>query len=139
MTTAIDKHVGKRLRERRGKLGIARKTLAISMGITLGQLRKNELGINRLAAGRLFDAAEALAVPIQFFFDEMPVEIEAFQQKAQRKLRAASRGSHRDLLSLPETIELLRVYHRIGDARSRRRVYRLALSLAATTSRNGRP
>jgi len=65
----IDMHVGARLRERRVSLGISQTVLAEHMGLTFQQIQKYERGANRLSASALWHAAEAVDVPVSYFFD----------------------------------------------------------------------
>ena len=65
----VDVHVGSRLRERRIALGITQAALADKLGVTFQQLQKYERGANRLSASALWRAAEAVDVPVTYFFD----------------------------------------------------------------------
>jgi transcriptional regulator with XRE-family HTH domain len=44
--------------------------LAAQLGVTFQQVQKYEKGINRVGAGRLLRIAEALDVPVSFFFQD---------------------------------------------------------------------
>jgi len=66
---AIDRHVGARIKERRLMLGLSQQQLADSIGVTYQQAHKYERGLNRIAAGRLYEIAQVLGVPISWFFD----------------------------------------------------------------------
>ena len=68
-TRDIDRHVGARVRERRIMLGLTQQQLADLIGVTYQQAHKYERAINRVSAGRLFEIAHVLSVPISFFFD----------------------------------------------------------------------
>ena len=48
----IDRHVGRRMRERRTMLGLTQQQLAEMIHVTYQQAHKYEKGINRVAAGR---------------------------------------------------------------------------------------
>jgi transcriptional regulator with XRE-family HTH domain len=65
----VDRHVSARLRQRRLVLGINQQRLAELMGVTIQQAYKYEKGINRISAGRLHVAAQALDVDIAYFFE----------------------------------------------------------------------
>ena len=65
----VDRHVGRRLRERRKALGLTQQELAERVGITYQQAHKYETGLNRIAAGRLHVIAEALGVEVAYFFE----------------------------------------------------------------------
>jgi transcriptional regulator with XRE-family HTH domain len=65
----IDRHVGARMRERRILLGLTQLQLAELIDVTYQQAHKYEKGVNRIAAGRLSGIAQALRVPIGYFYD----------------------------------------------------------------------
>ena len=65
----VDHHVGRRIRERRKALGMSQETLADALGISYQQAQKYEVGINRVAASRLWNIAKALEVDIGYFFE----------------------------------------------------------------------
>jgi transcriptional regulator with XRE-family HTH domain len=68
-TQDIDHHVGARVRERRIMLGFTQQQLADLIGVTYQQAHKYERGINRISAGRLYEIAHVLSVPVNYFFD----------------------------------------------------------------------
>jgi transcriptional regulator with XRE-family HTH domain len=68
-TQDIDRHVGARVRERRIMLGLTQQQLADLIGVTYQQAHKYERGINRVSAGRLYEIASVLSVPVGYFFD----------------------------------------------------------------------
>jgi transcriptional regulator with XRE-family HTH domain len=73
-TQDIDRHVGARIRERRIMLGLTQQQLADLIGVTYQQAHKYERGINRVSAGRLFEIAQVLRVPVSYFFDGIDTE-----------------------------------------------------------------
>ena len=73
-TAATDDHVGGRIRERRIMLGLTQQQLAKMIGVTYQQAHKYERGINRVAAGRLFEIARALSAPITYFYEGIEEE-----------------------------------------------------------------
>jgi DNA-binding XRE family transcriptional regulator len=64
----VDVHVGQRVRTRRVLCGLSQTALAEHVGVTFQQIQKNERGVNRIAASRLYQIAHALDVPVQWFF-----------------------------------------------------------------------
>ncbi len=66
---AADRHVGSRIRERRVMLGFSQQQLAELIGVTYQQAHKYEHGLNRISAGRLYEIAQALRVPISWFYE----------------------------------------------------------------------
>jgi transcriptional regulator with XRE-family HTH domain len=73
-TQDIDRHVGARVRERRIMLGLTQQQLADLIGVTYQQAHKYERGINRVSAGRLYEIAQVLSVPVGYFFDGLQEE-----------------------------------------------------------------
>ncbi|MBS0562276.1 MAG: helix-turn-helix transcriptional regulator [Proteobacteria bacterium] len=66
---AADRHVGARIRERRVMLGYSQQQLAELIGVTYQQAHKYEHGLNRISAGRLYEIAQALRVPVSWFYE----------------------------------------------------------------------
>ena len=48
---------------------MTQQQLAEAVGIKFQQIQKYETGMNRVSASRLWDIAEALSVPVSFFFE----------------------------------------------------------------------
>jgi transcriptional regulator with XRE-family HTH domain len=71
-TTAVDTHVGLKIRARRNLLGLSQTELADAAGITFQQIQKYEKGANRVGVGRLMQFSEALGVPPSYFFEGAP-------------------------------------------------------------------
>ena len=67
-TTSHDVEVGQRIRARRMAKGMSQTELGNLLGVTFQQVQKYEKGVNRVGAGRLVRVAEALDVPVSFFF-----------------------------------------------------------------------
>src|SRR5215813_11064910 len=65
----IDVQVGNRVRIRRMLIGMSQERLGDLLGLTFQQVQKYEKGVNRIGAGRLFEIARILGVPIDFFYD----------------------------------------------------------------------
>jgi transcriptional regulator with XRE-family HTH domain len=81
----VDRHVGNRMRERRVMLGLTQQQMADLIGVTYQQAHKYEKGINRIAAGRLYNVARALGVEVGFFFEGLD-DAEPFQPTAQQRM-----------------------------------------------------
>ena len=86
MPSAIDVHLGRRLRRRRRLLGLTQQQLAVQVGVRFQQIQKYECGANRLGAARLWALAGALKTPISYFFDGL----EEQQEQASRSDRSAT-------------------------------------------------
>ena len=67
--TDVDKYVGGRIRERRVMLGLSQQQMATLIGVTYQQAHKYERGINRISAGRLYEIARVLSVPVSYFYE----------------------------------------------------------------------
>jgi len=61
--------VGRKIRQRRVALSISQSALAAGLGLTFQQLQKIERGINRIGAGRLWQVAILLKVPVMYFYE----------------------------------------------------------------------
>jgi len=70
--TAVDVHIGQKVRTRRNLLGLSQTELADAAGITFQQVQKYEKGVNRIGASRLQQFSEALGVPPSYFFEGAP-------------------------------------------------------------------
>ncbi len=122
MTHPVDVHVGKRIRHRRWLVGKTQQQLAEQVGIKFQQIQKYETGMNRISASRLWDIADALDVPIMFFFEGY--DETASNDKAKNK--ASGQG---DLLADKEALELVRSYYAIPE-NQRRKLFDLARVLS---------
>jgi transcriptional regulator with XRE-family HTH domain len=69
----VDRHVARRIRERRLALGLTQKRLAELVGSVYQQVNKYERGVNRVSAGQLHRIAEALGVEPGYFFKSLGV------------------------------------------------------------------
>jgi transcriptional regulator with XRE-family HTH domain len=71
-TTAVDTHIGQKIRARRILLGLSQTELADAAGISFQQIQKYEKGTNRVGAGRLQQFSDTLGVPPSYFFEGVP-------------------------------------------------------------------
>ena len=129
--TAIDRYVGSRVRERRLLLGMSQQALGAKLGVTFQQLQKNERGTNRIASSRLVDLSNALEVPIQFFFDDLPDAVSAAVLGKGGKHKHAPPAGADAVMARAETIKLVRAYYSINDPKVRKTVIQLARELGA--------
>lgn len=105
--TMADRHVGSRIRERRTMLGLSQQQLAQLIGVTYQQAHKYERGLNRISAGRLYEIALVLNVPVSWFFeglrmDTAPVEMTPRQRmclELARNFAAIDNEKHQEALS----------------------------------------
>lgn len=101
-----DRHVGTRIRERRVMLGLSQQQMADLIGVTYQQAHKYERGINRISAGRLFEIAQVLGVPVGFFYEGLETrrgaDLSARQRmclELARNFTSISNEKHQDALS----------------------------------------
>lgn len=130
---AVDVHVGGRVRMRRLYLGLSQSKLARALGLTFQQIQKYERGLNRISASRLFDLSRILDVPVSFFFDDMPEELDRSKQQEEAEARGFKAGGHSlgNPMAQRETVELVKAYYNISDPTIRKRVYEMTKALAA--------
>lgn len=126
----IDVYVGSRIRSRRTLIGYSQEKLGSSLGVTFQQIQKYERGANRVGSSRLYNIAQALDVPISFFFDDYSDEInEGEKQQNQKHLSI-------DIMSSKETLKLLRNYYSIDDELVRKKIFDLIHSLKKHSTEN---
>jgi len=111
-----DHHVGQRIRERRVMLGLSQQQMADMIGVTYQQAHKYERGINRISAGRLFEIAQVLGVPVSFFFEGLERSTETVPDSRQRM-----------------RLELARNFSMIRNERHQEALSQLARALASET------
>jgi transcriptional regulator with XRE-family HTH domain len=109
-----DKHVGARIRERRIMMGLSQQQMADMIGVTYQQAHKYERGINRISAGRLYEIAQVLSVPVNFFFEGLEEDNAADMQARQRMC-----------------LELARNFSQITNERHQEALSQMARALAA--------
>jgi transcriptional regulator with XRE-family HTH domain len=110
----IDRHVGGRIRERRVMLGLSQQQMADLIGVTYQQAHKYERGINRISAGRLFEIAQALKVPVSDLYDGLEKGAGADAPTARQRL----------------CLELARNFSQISNERHQEALSHLARVLA---------
>lgn len=69
----VDRHVGRRVQEKRLGLGLTQTALAKAVGVSFQQVQKYEKGTNRVSASKLFEIADFMKVDIPFFFEGFAV------------------------------------------------------------------
>ncbi len=133
---SVDVHVGQRLRVRRSLLGLSQEKLAEAIGLTFQQVQKYERGMNRISAGRLFQLAETLDVPVSYFYEQLSGAAKnengslGFADNEQEGFLAA------DLMQNKETLDLVRAYYSIEDPEMRKNIYKFIKSMSANISNN---
>lgn len=68
----VDIFIGKRLCERRQVLCMTQEKLAILLGVSFQKIQKYESTCNRMAASRLYKAADVLQTQVAAFYPPLP-------------------------------------------------------------------
>lgn len=103
-----DAHVGQRIRHCRWIEGLTQEQLGQKCGLSADEVDNVESGNLPLGAGRMFDIATALSVPVQFFFEGLPAPDTGSAEKRATVLL------ERDAMDLVRTYYALRAEHRKG-------------------------
>jgi transcriptional regulator with XRE-family HTH domain len=122
----IDAQVGNRLRLRRMMIGMSQERLGDLLGLTFQQVQKYEKGVNRIGAGRLFEIARILGVPIYYFYEGVADQL----TDAPGFAEGESSPPVLEFVSSGEGLQLSLAYMRIKDSKVRKRVLDLVKSLA---------
>ena len=109
--TDVDRHVSRRIRERRIMLGITQQDLAERISLSYQQLHKYETGKCRISVGILDRIAKALGVEVGHFYEGLGGAIEL-------------KGRPRVILSLVQD------FTNLTDPRQQQALLRLSRALA---------
>ncbi|CAK9039341.1 S-adenosylmethionine synthase (AdoMet synthase) (MAT) (Methionine adenosyltransferase) [Durusdinium trenchii] len=90
---------------------MSQDALGKSLGLTFQQIQKYEKGVNRIGASRLFELAELLDVPIQFFYNDYANADGTASGFAEPEMAEA----FMDLVNSPEGVQLCRYFAEIKD------------------------
>jgi transcriptional regulator with XRE-family HTH domain len=123
-TNPVDIQVGNRVRIRRMLIGMSQERLGELLSLTFQQVQKYEKGVNRIGAGRLFDVARILGVPIDYFYEGVGASL------GQEGFAEASAPPVMEFVSSGEGLQLSLAFMKIKDAKVRKRVLDLVKSLA---------
>lgn len=134
----VDDHVGGRLRQRRTLLGMSQTKLGKAVGLTFQQIQKYEHGSNRIGASRLFEFAKVLDVPVSHFFEEMPSNVLVGRPMSGRSHKGFGEAGtpfaqEKDPMIKRETLELVRAYYKIREARVRKRIFETVKAVGAAS------
>lgn len=113
----IDRIVGQRVRWRRRELKLTQEKLGDLLDLTFQQVQKYEKGVNRISAGRLYEMATVLGVPISYFYDGAEDHIQSTRGALQENDEDASAP----VLS-SETMELIAAFQKIADPSLRKSI-----------------
>jgi transcriptional regulator with XRE-family HTH domain len=98
----VDRHVGKRVCEKRVSLGYNQTDLGKAIGVTFQQVQKYEKGSNRISASKLWQIADFFKVDIGYFF-------QGFSEAAAAGVREEGDRFDHDFPATRYSIELARI------------------------------
>jgi len=101
-------------------IGMSQEKLGDLLGLTFQQVQKYEKGINRIGAGRLFEIARILDVPVDFFYDGVGASSDALAEASAPVM---------EFVSSNEGLQLSLAFMKIKDPKVRKRVLDLVKSL----------
>ncbi len=101
-------------------------SVAKAIGVTFQQIQKYERGSNRIVASWLFDLANTLDVPLEYFFAEAQDEIPPGREDDEAADESAP--------SPKETRNLINAYYEIADPALRKKLIELVRSVSASKS-----
>ena len=122
----VDAYIGARVRARRRLLAMRQESLGEALGVSFQMVQKYERGTVRISAAQLYDMANALDVPVGFFFDDMPAAI-------------ATRKTTQEDSKAKEALQLVRAYNNISDTRDRELLFAMAKAMGAASRRRAKP
>jgi transcriptional regulator with XRE-family HTH domain len=132
LPSGIDRVVGQRIRWRRRELKLTQERLGELLELTFQQVQKYEKGVNRVSAGRLYEIAGVLGVPISYFFDGA----EEFLGAEQAEFAEDEAEPHAPVMT-PEMLELISAFQKIEDVSLRKSL--LNTVRAAASAFDNRP
>jgi len=99
----VDRHVGRRVCEKRISLGYNQSDLGRALGLTFQQIQKYEKGANRISASKLWDIARFFKVDVGYFFQGLNA------QPGMAEGEAGAPAFDHDFPSTRYTIEIARL------------------------------
>jgi transcriptional regulator with XRE-family HTH domain len=116
LPSGIDRVVGQRVRWRRRELKLTQEKLGELLNLTFQQVQKYEKGVNRVSAGRLYEIASVLGVPITYFYEGA----EDFVEREQAQVAESSEAQAPMMNS--ETLDLIAAFQKIEDSALRKSI-----------------
>ncbi|MEL6661422.1 MAG: helix-turn-helix transcriptional regulator [Pseudomonadota bacterium] len=115
----IDRIVGQRVRWRRRELKLTQEKLGDLLDLTFQQVQKYEKGVNRISAGRLYEMAGVLGVPVTYFYD-------GAEDHIAKARHAVHEAGEEEAVAAPvistETMELIAAFQKIESAALRKSI-----------------
>jgi transcriptional regulator with XRE-family HTH domain len=115
----IDRQVGAKIKNLRKHLCFTQEEVAEALGVSYQQIQKYENGKNHIAAGKIYQIAQLLKVPVQSLFPGRQLgEFEPVTTKRLRMMRivaALDEQHHDDMLRLLRALERMVLGVSSGD------------------------
>lgn len=132
-----DKVIGIRLRALRKINNLTQDELAVKMGITFQQVQKYEQGTNRISAGKIKQLINIFSVPSAYFFeDKKNIRSLGFAESEQEPFTMGPNTENQktrvseEIWYSTETINLLRSYYSVPDAKARKDILKMVRTYA---------
>jgi transcriptional regulator with XRE-family HTH domain len=107
-------------------VGMSQERLGELLGLTFQQVQKYEKGVNRIGAGRLYELANILGVPVSFFYED----IAAPANGTPSTMPGGEPPPVMEFVSSGEGLQLSLAFMKIRDQKIRRKILELMRSLA---------
>jgi transcriptional regulator with XRE-family HTH domain len=107
----VDRHVGRRVCEKRIALGYNQSDLGRAVGVTFQQIQKYEKGTNRISASKLFEIARFFQTEVAYFFQGLG--------DAQPGMAEEGADFARDFPATRQTVEIARLAPQLSPAKQR--------------------
>lgn len=102
----VDRHVGRRVSEKRITLGYNQSDLGRALGLTFQQIQKYEKGSNRISASKLWEMARFFKVDVSYFFEGLDLSRSG---PAHGLAEEGAEGFQHDFPATRYTIEMARL------------------------------
>jgi transcriptional regulator with XRE-family HTH domain len=118
LESAVDQHVGQRLKHRRIVLGLTRQEVGEAVKVSVQQIHKYETAINRVSSSKLYNLAKFLKVPVNYFFEML----ESAGLSSSSTLAEDADLYEENELSEREVVKLMQVYKKIKPQSLRKKI-----------------
>ncbi|NBB52649.1 helix-turn-helix domain-containing protein [Rhizobium sp. CRIBSB] len=108
----VDRHVGRRVCEKRISLGYNQSDLGRALGLTFQQVQKYEKGSNRISASKLWDIARFFKVDVAYFFEGLTAAMPGVAEDGQSPFE-------HDFPATRYTIEIARLAPQLPTAKQK--------------------
>lgn len=114
----IDIYVGERLKKRRCLMGMSLQNLGKTCGVSFQQVQKYENGSNRISASKLLLMAQALNVPVSYFFEGAPISGQSVWSDPGEVMENKDKDQRSSPPHLTSDAKALSLLHHFGRIRS---------------------